>query len=340
LRTVRIHGCVLGSAVSTDAHGDIGGWQLPVRVARVALAKGGAELQRGVEHARGKRRHVESLHRKPRIMTALVEDLPGQLAGERVVVVPVQAHAIVVGNDDGRPMAMDHLADRGLDARRVDRGQLAIGVRENLDVIDTQDACRRTDLGGTRVAELVALHDATRGTILAARENHERCLDAQMGIRAQGAGHRDLIIRMRKDGHEVPALGVGRQQALDHGHIAIVHVGPRRQEQDHRQSAQDAECNAGNFDGAPHGSLLPASSRGRNRHRLGTFEVAPDDSRLWRMGLLDPGVRDGGHAKVLLPLGYEALDDAGGGWFKVTVPAGKQLIQPGGRVLSLPLPTR
>jgi hypothetical protein len=75
--------------------------------------------------------------------------------------------------------------------------------------------------------------------------------------------------------------------------------------------------------------------------RAGRFETAARGSELWRMGLLDPGVRDNGRAKVLLPLKYDALEAAGEGWFKVTVPGGKkQLSQPDGRVLSLPPPMR
>jgi hypothetical protein len=70
--------------------------------------------------------------------------------------------------------------------------------------------------------------------------------------------------------------------------------------------------------------------------RAGTFQLAPNGSESWQMGLLDPGARVDGRAKVLLPFAYDQLEEAGEGWFEVTVPTGKQLIQPGGRVLSLP----
>lgn len=71
--------------------------------------------------------------------------------------------------------------------------------------------------------------------------------------------------------------------------------------------------------------------------RAARLRRSAEPGRVFQWGLIDPNQRVDGLAKVLVPLEYESLADGGEGWFIVKVfDSGFQLIQPGGRVLSLP----
>jgi hypothetical protein len=78
--------------------------------------------------------------------------------------------------------------------------------------------------------------------------------------------------------------------------------------------------------------VLEPLAQGSKLWRAGRFETAGDGHRSWGKGVVDA------KGKLLVPLEYDEIEEAGEEWLRATTNGGKTLIHVDGRALALPAP--